>query len=191
MGDGAKIGAGSVVIHDVPAAATVVGNPGHPVRVDGERPSGPDADWAHLPDPVADAIRGLANRVGELEELVADLTGRKPEGAEVTELPNRRGRTPWAASLSRGGGPRPVARHRLVARVLAAVPQPDVEGARRHAQLGGDQLAGVHGAGADLLLLLAGRQQLAGVDVGGQLGLVAQHSVHAAARAGRGCRRRS
>ncbi|MDQ3587510.1 MAG: serine O-acetyltransferase [Actinomycetota bacterium] len=91
VGDRAKIGANSVVIHDVPAAATVVGNPGHPVRVEGERPSGPDADWAHLPDPVADAIRGLANRVGELEELVADLTGRKPEGAEVRELPNRRG----------------------------------------------------------------------------------------------------
>ena len=91
VGDRAKIGANSVVIHDVPAAATVVGNPGHPVRVDGERPSGPDADWAHLPDPVADAIRGLANRVGELEELVADLTGRKPEGADVRELPNRRG----------------------------------------------------------------------------------------------------
>jgi serine O-acetyltransferase len=91
VGHRAKIGAGSVVIHDVPEAATVVGNPGHPVRVDGERPSGPDADWAHLPDPVADAIRGLANRVGELEEMVADLTGRKPEGAEVRELPNRRG----------------------------------------------------------------------------------------------------
>ncbi len=91
VGDRAKIGANSVVIHDVPAAATVVGNPGHPVRVDGQRPSGPDADWAHLPDPVADAIRGLANRVGELEALVADLTGRKPEGAEVRELPNRRG----------------------------------------------------------------------------------------------------
>jgi serine O-acetyltransferase len=91
VGDNAKIGAGSVVIHDVPDSATVVGNPGHPVRVDGERPSGPDADWAHLPDPVADAIRGLASRVGELEEMVADLTGRKPEGAEVRELPNRRG----------------------------------------------------------------------------------------------------
>ena len=91
VGDNAKIGAGSVVIHDVPESATVVGNPCHPVRVDGERPSGPDADWAHLPDPVADAIRGLANRVGELEELVAEMTGRRPEGADVRELPNRRG----------------------------------------------------------------------------------------------------
>jgi serine O-acetyltransferase len=89
VGDRVKIGANSVVIHDVPPNATVVGNPGHPVRVDGERPQGPDADWAHLPDPVADAISGLANRMTQLEELVAELTGRKPEG-EVRPL-NRRG----------------------------------------------------------------------------------------------------
>ena len=91
VGRCSKIGANSVVIHDVPANSTVVGNPGHPVRVDGKRPSGPDADWAHLPDPVADAIRGLANRLTEIEELVADLTGRKPEGAEVKPLKRRRG----------------------------------------------------------------------------------------------------
>src|SRR4051794_34166196 len=76
IGDRAKIGANSVVIHDVPGNSTVVGNPGHPVRVDGERPSGPDADWAHLPDPVADAIKALAGRMNEIEKLVADLTGR-------------------------------------------------------------------------------------------------------------------
>ena len=43
----------------------------------------------------------------------------------------------------------------------------------------GDQLARVHRAPADLALLLAGRQQLAGVDAGGQGGVVAQHAVHA------------
>jgi serine O-acetyltransferase len=91
IGDCAKIGANSVVIHDVPSNATVVGNPGHPVRVDGRKPSGPDADWSHLPDPVADAIRGLANRLTEVEELMAELTGRKPEGAEVKPLKSRRG----------------------------------------------------------------------------------------------------
>src|ERR671914_1374801 len=48
---GAKIGANAVVIHDVPPNSTVVGNPGHPVRVEGRRPEGPDADWVHLPDP--------------------------------------------------------------------------------------------------------------------------------------------
>jgi len=54
VGHGSKIGANSVVIHDVPPHSTVVGNPGHPVRVDGRRPEGPDADWIHLPDPIAD-----------------------------------------------------------------------------------------------------------------------------------------
>jgi serine O-acetyltransferase len=91
VGERSKIGANSVVIHDVPPNSTVVGNPGHPVRVDGKKPSGPDADWAHLPDPVADAIRGLANRLTEVEELLADLTGRKPQGAEVKPLKRRGG----------------------------------------------------------------------------------------------------
>jgi serine O-acetyltransferase len=91
VGPRTKIGANSVVIHDVPADATVVGNPGHPVRVGGRRPDGPDADWAHLPDPVADAISGLATRLTALEELVAEQTGRKPEGAEVRRLERRRG----------------------------------------------------------------------------------------------------
>ncbi len=90
IGDRAKIGANSVVIHDVPPNSTVVGNPGHPVRVDGKKPEGPDADWVHLPDPVADAISGLANRLTELEELVADETGRKPV-AEVRPLKRRGG----------------------------------------------------------------------------------------------------
>jgi serine O-acetyltransferase len=90
IGSRSKIGANSVVIHDVPANSTVVGNPGHPVRIDGKKPEGPDADWAHLPDPVADAIGGLANRLCELEELVAEQTGRKPV-AEVRPLQRRRG----------------------------------------------------------------------------------------------------
>ncbi len=91
VGPGSKIGANSVVIHDVPPNSTVVGNPGHPVRVDGRKPSGPDADWMHLPDPVADAMRGLANRLNEVEELLAEQTGRKPSGAEVRPLRSRRG----------------------------------------------------------------------------------------------------
>ena len=90
IGERSKIGANSVVIHDVPPNSTVVGNPGHPVRVDGKKPDGPDADWVHLPDPVADAISGLANRMTELEELVAEQTGRKPEG-EPRKLERRGG----------------------------------------------------------------------------------------------------
>ena len=91
VGERSKIGANSVVIHDVPPNSTVVGNPGHPVRVDGRRPEGPDADWVHLPDPVADAISGLANRLTELEEMVAEQTGRKPARAEAKPLRRRGG----------------------------------------------------------------------------------------------------
>jgi serine O-acetyltransferase len=82
IGHGAKIGANSVVITDVPPNSTVVGNPGHPVRVDGRRPEGPDADWIHLPDPIAEAIQGLASRIGTLERTVSELSGAEPEPAE-------------------------------------------------------------------------------------------------------------
>src|SRR5205823_14401593 len=84
IGHGAKIGANSVVIHDVPAKSTVVGNPGHPVRVEGRRPEGPDADWIHLPDPIADAIKGLASRISAVEQAVAEPAAGP--GAEVREL---------------------------------------------------------------------------------------------------------
>jgi serine O-acetyltransferase len=72
-----------------------VGNPGHPVRVAGKRLGGADADWAHLPDPVADAIKALAGRVAELEKLLAETTGRAPRpAADVRPLRNVRGSDP-------------------------------------------------------------------------------------------------
>ena len=37
------------------------------MRVEGKRPEGPDADWVHLPDPIADAIKGLSRRIETLE----------------------------------------------------------------------------------------------------------------------------
>lgn len=94
IGHGAKIGANSVVIHDVPPNSTVVGNPGHPVRVEGKRPEGPDADWVHLPDPLADAIKGLASRIGALEEALAELSGERRSAAEVRPLRPVRGPNP-------------------------------------------------------------------------------------------------
>jgi serine O-acetyltransferase len=94
VGHGAKIGANSVVITDVPPNSTVVGNPGHVVRVDGRKVEGPDADWIHLPDPVADAIKGLASRIEALEHAVAEMAGREAEPAEVHPLRPARGRNP-------------------------------------------------------------------------------------------------
>jgi serine O-acetyltransferase len=94
VGDGAKIGANTVVVEDVPAWATVVGNPGHPVRVEGRRVQGPDADWIHLPDPIAEAIKTLSARIAEVERRLAGLDGGDSgNGGEETEIRGRTGRS--------------------------------------------------------------------------------------------------
>jgi serine O-acetyltransferase len=95
IGHGAKIGANAVVIHDVPPNSTVVGNPGHPVRVEGRRPEGPDADWVHLPDPIADALKQMAGRIAALEREVAALRGEEPGAqAEIVRLRPVQGPSP-------------------------------------------------------------------------------------------------
>src|SRR5215218_3844501 len=95
IGHGAKIGANTVVIHDAPPNSTVVGNPGHPVRVEGRKPEGPDADWVHLPDPIADALKQMARRINELEREVAGLRGKDPgQVAEVVPFRSARGPSP-------------------------------------------------------------------------------------------------
>jgi serine O-acetyltransferase len=112
VGHGSKIGANSVVIHDVPPNCTVVGNPGHPVRVEGRRPEGPDADWIHLPDPIADAIKGLASRISAVEQAVGEPAAGP--GAEVRALrpapeqgPRDDGSTSVAHGPGRAVGPNP------------------------------------------------------------------------------------
>ena len=93
VGHGAKVGANTVVVEDVPPNSTVVGNPGHTVKVEGRKVEGPDTDWIHLPDPIADAIRGLSERIGALEGRLAELTGEKKPDSKVSELRERKGRS--------------------------------------------------------------------------------------------------
>ena len=94
VGDGAKIGANTVVVEDVPQDSTVVGNPGHPVKVEGRRVEGPDADWIHLPDPIAEAIKTLSERIAKLERRLAELDGGDGEDEEDSEeLRPRTGRS--------------------------------------------------------------------------------------------------
>ena len=54
---------------------------------------GPDSDWIHLPDPVADSFKQLSERLAAAEERLARLDGANPEG-EVRELRPRRGPSP-------------------------------------------------------------------------------------------------
>ncbi len=91
VGRNAKVGANTVVIEDVPPHTTVVGNPGHPVRVEGRPVEGPDTDWIHLPDPIADAIKELSDRIATVEQRLARMNGEESEAAEVTELRPKKG----------------------------------------------------------------------------------------------------
>jgi serine O-acetyltransferase len=67
VGEEAKIGAGSVVVRDVPRGATVVGVPGRVVGGDKPHPK-IDLDHGKLPDPVAEALRKLEERIEKLEK---------------------------------------------------------------------------------------------------------------------------
>lgn len=73
IGDGAKVGANSVVIHAVPPGRTVVGIPAKVVQVDkvaNLNPYGVDLNHHLIPDPVAGAINCLLDRIRLLEQAL-------------------------------------------------------------------------------------------------------------------------
>jgi len=68
IGAGSRIGAGSVVVRDVPANSVVVGVPGRVTYRDGQRVAGAiDMNQTDLPDPVSKAIEHLIDRIQSLE----------------------------------------------------------------------------------------------------------------------------
>lgn len=77
IGEGAKVGSGSVVVRNVPAFATVVGVPGRVVRVNGERCT-PEALLQHgeLPDPIAQVVEELSCRIMALEKRQLEREAR-------------------------------------------------------------------------------------------------------------------
>ena len=68
IGHDSKIGAGSVVLKDVPPHSTVVGVPGRVVKTNNVRVS--DLDHVHIPDPILDEVCRLNKRITELEAKV-------------------------------------------------------------------------------------------------------------------------
>jgi serine O-acetyltransferase len=71
IGDGARIGAGAVVLNDVPPHTTAVGVPAKVVVY--REPDGSNRRVEHLPDPELDMISGLYRRIGELTSRVESL----------------------------------------------------------------------------------------------------------------------
>ncbi|CAG0950885.1 serine O-acetyltransferase [Methylophilaceae bacterium] len=97
IGRQARVGANSVVIHDIPESMTVVGIPGRVVVPEGQRRQlqrGIDLDHHLMPDPVGRAIGALLGRIDDLEaQLVMLKLGQASDGRDVVEAgtpePNR------------------------------------------------------------------------------------------------------
>ena len=73
IGENSKIGAGSVVLEEVPPNCTVVGVPGRVVRMGNQKVPRSDMDHVHLPDPVLNDIRALQNENEKLRRQMSEI----------------------------------------------------------------------------------------------------------------------
>ncbi|OGW86716.1 MAG: serine O-acetyltransferase [Omnitrophica bacterium RIFCSPHIGHO2_02_FULL_46_11] len=74
IGNGVKVGAGSVVVHSVPDHCTVVGVPAEIVRKEGKKISGETLlDHGDLPDPVKELKRRIYHLQKEIDHLEQEL----------------------------------------------------------------------------------------------------------------------
>jgi serine O-acetyltransferase len=83
IGDGARVGSGSVVVKSVPSGATVVGVPGR--VVESLTPEKLELDFEHgnLPDPLSDIVKMLLQLNNKLEERVKRLENQQMKGNSV------------------------------------------------------------------------------------------------------------
>ena len=104
ISDGARIGAGSVVVKSVPPGATVVGVPGK-IAEDRHEPI-VDLEHGRLPDPVAEAVRLVLRRQSKLEERLKKLEGAGRFRVMLPEVKSqkRRRKTEREWKFSQGGG---------------------------------------------------------------------------------------
>lgn len=78
VGANCKIGAGSVVLQDVPPNSTVIGVPGRVIyRGESDPLKSMDVDLKNFPDPVAQAIKCLLEKIPKLEKEIQELKSSK------------------------------------------------------------------------------------------------------------------
>lgn len=73
IGDNSKIGAGSVVLEEVPPNSTVVGVPGRVVKRNNQTLPQEEMDQVHLPDPIMEDLSTLHHANTELTNRIIDL----------------------------------------------------------------------------------------------------------------------
>lgn len=89
IGENSKIGAGSVVLEEVPPNCTVVGVPGRVVRMGNQKVPRTEMDHVHLPDPVLNDIRALQQENQQLKKQMSEMEKRMEARKEYS---NRSGR---------------------------------------------------------------------------------------------------
>lgn len=90
IGENSKIGAGSVVLEEVPPNCTVVGVPGRIVRMDNKKIPRTDLDQIHLPDPVLNDIKELQQENirlhGQLRKMIKNMRCLEKRGETDEDL---------------------------------------------------------------------------------------------------------
>ncbi len=81
VGKNSRIGAGSVVLRNVPDNSTVVGVPGHIIFREGKRVV--ITDPKQINDPLSEALASVATEVSKLRERVQQLEGSEHRGEPV------------------------------------------------------------------------------------------------------------
>ena len=77
IGENSKIGAGSVVLEEVPPNCTVVGVPGRIVKRDDKKVLRSEMDQINLPDPVLSDIRELQKESRELHDQLTQTVSKQ------------------------------------------------------------------------------------------------------------------
>lgn len=84
IGEGSKVGAGSVVLKDVPPHCTVVGVPGRVVRIAGQKYADMDQ---FVPDPVLEEFARINKRLSELENQTGISTCKYSISSDIANQP--------------------------------------------------------------------------------------------------------
>ncbi|MBR5156751.1 MAG: serine O-acetyltransferase [Clostridia bacterium] len=79
VGDNSKIASNAVVLSEVPANSTCVGVPARVVKINDQRIGPQDLDQIHVPDPVAQQLGSMEDRIAQLEKMLQKVEEKQDE----------------------------------------------------------------------------------------------------------------